>query len=333
MKTLSIKTLLVIYIGLFLFIGQSRSQSAAPLNTSKPLKGEGLYSFLKRHELNSTDHKNLFLELNKGKFGKNKSLLAHHAYIIPATTIELHEPLFGKDRENYPLESNTMKGAVFYLVNGHGGPDPGAIGTYGKHELHEDEYAYDITLRLAKKLRENGAKVHLVIQDEDDGIRDERILSYDNHETCMGATIPLDQRQRLKQRTLKVNELYNKDTEAYRRCLILHLDSRSTRKQIDVFFYHHQKSKTGAHLAKVLRQTFENKYNKHQPTRGFSGTVSDRNLYILRNTTPVSVFIELGNIQNFRDQQRFVIADNRQAVANWLYEGIKKDFTQKHKNK
>ena len=304
MENRSLKILLIIYIGLAIITSPTWGQSAAPINSSKPLKGEGLYSFFKRHHLTTSDHQALFLEINKGKFGKNNALLAHHAYLLPLTTIELHEPLFGKDRENYPLESDSMKDAVFYLVNGHGGPDPGAIGTYGSYELHEDEYAYDITLRLAKKLRENGAKVHIIIQDEDDGIRDEQILAYDNHETCMGATIPLDQLQRLKQRTEKVNELYQTDTEAYRRCLILHLDSRSTSKQIDVFFYHHQKSKSGAHLAKVLRQTFENKYNNHQPTRGFSGTVSDRNLYILRNTTPVSVFIELGNIQNFRDQQR-----------------------------
>lgn len=333
MKKRIFKILLISIAGLLFLNGPAQSQSAAPLNTSKPLKGEGLYAFLKRHHLNTADHKAQFMELNKGKFGKNNALLAHQTYIIPATTIELIEPLFGKDRTTYPLESQDMKGAVFYLINGHGGPDPGAIGKYGNHELHEDEYAYDITLRLAKKLRENGAKAHIIIQDEDDGIRDERILQYDNHETCMGETIPLDQLQRLKQRTSKVNALYKEDTEAYRRCLILHLDSRSKRKQIDVFFYHHHKSKSGAQLAKTLRQTFENKYNKHQPTRGFSGTVSDRNLYMLRNTTPVSVFIELGNIQNYRDQHRFVIADNRQAVANWLYEGIKKDYYKKHKNK
>ena len=51
------------------------------------------------------------------------------------------EPLFGKTMASYPIVSNELSGACFYLVGGHGGPDPGAIGTYGGHKLHEDEYA------------------------------------------------------------------------------------------------------------------------------------------------------------------------------------------------
>jgi len=304
------------------------AQATSDYTTSKPKAGEGLHSFLLRHQLSPKDHQQQFIELNKGKFGKNNTLLAHVNYLIPKTEIELHEPLYGKEREYFPLESNKLKGTSFYLVAGHGGPDPGAIGKYGSYILHEDEYAYDITLRLAKKLQENGAKVHLIIKDEDDGIRDNQILSKDDHETCGGKTIPLKQINRLQQRTQEVNRLYRKDAEAYRRCIVIHVDSRSKRKQIDVFFYHHKKSKSGKKLALQLRNTFDEKYKRHQPSRGFTGTVSDRNLYLLRNTTPVSVFIELGNIQNYRDQQRFVKADNRQALANWLYEGILSDYKQ-----
>nr|WP_321451221.1 N-acetylmuramoyl-L-alanine amidase [uncultured Carboxylicivirga sp.] len=324
---MKIKTTYIYFLYLLLLVPASLSaQTSVDTLRSKPQNGEGLYSFMERNHLSPKEDLEKFLELNKGKFGTNNSLLLHETYLIPVKQTNLFEPLFGKERETFPIESSEMKGAVFYLVSGHGGPDPGAIGKYGSHELHEDEYAYDITLRLAKKLMENGAKVHIIIQDPDDGIRDEQIFKYDNHETCMGETIPLDQIDRLKQRTNKINELFNNDTEKYRRALILHLDSRSKRKQIDVFFYHYKKSKNGEKLANTLRDTFNEKYGEHQPTRGFEGTVSDRNLYILRNTTPVSVFVELGNIQNYRDQQRFVIADNRQALANWLYLGLKKDF-------
>ena len=51
-----------------------------------------------------------------------------------------------------------------------------------------------------------------------------------------------------------------------------------------------------------MKNTFESKYGTHQPNRGFEGTVSDRNLYVLANTSPISVFVELGNIQNTLDQ-------------------------------
>ena len=81
------------------------------------------------------------------------------------------EPLFGKALATYPITSHELAGATFYLVGGHGGPDPGAIGTYQGHKLHEDEYAYDIVLRLGRELMMRGAKVHFIIQDKHDGIR------------------------------------------------------------------------------------------------------------------------------------------------------------------
>lgn len=78
-----------------------------------------------------------------------------------------------------------------------------------------------------------------------------------------------------------------------------------------------------------MKNTFEAKYDRHQPNRGFEGTVSARNLYVLLNATPVSVFVELGNIQNAFDQRRFVISDNRQALAKWMTEAFIADFRKK----
>ena len=83
------------------------------------------------------------------------------------------KPRTGKD--HYQITSNELSGACFYLVSGHGGPDPGAIGIYQGRQLHEDEYAYDIILRLARELLTRGAKVHIIIQDKKDGIRNGQI--------------------------------------------------------------------------------------------------------------------------------------------------------------
>ena len=41
------------------------------------------------------------------------------------------------------------------------------------------------------------------------------------------------------------------------------------------------KSVLGKRLAVAMKGTFESKYDKHQPNRGFEGTVSSRNLYVL----------------------------------------------------
>ena len=306
-----------------------------------PKKGEGITLFLKRHNRTGIAYQKQFIELNKNKLGKRNALRMGVKYTLPplqgkeavASAVKRanYEPLFGKELASYKVTSSELKGACFYLVSGHGGPDPGAIGRIGKIELHEDEYAYDIVLRLARNLMTKGAKVHIIIQDAKDGIRDDSYLSNSKRETCMGDAIPLNQVQRLQQRCNKINALYQKDRKNYSYCraIFIHVDSRSKGKQTDVFFYHSNKKAVSKRLANNMKDTFESKYGKHQPNRGFSGTVSGRNLYVLSHTTPASVFVELGNIQNSFDQRRLVINSNRQALAKWLMEGFLKDYKEK----
>ena len=236
------------------------------------------------------------------------------------------EPLFGKSLKNVAIKSQELAGACFYLVSGHGGPDPGAVSKVGGVTLHEDEYAYDITLRLARNLMERGAKVNIIIQDSKDGIRDDKHLSNSKRETCLGKAIPLNHTRRLKQRCDAINRLARKDKERYKRAIFIHVDSRRVKEQIDVFLYHAPNSTLGRRLANNIRNTIEDKYGQHQPGRGFKGTVSDRRLYVLRETTPVAAFLELGNIQNEKDRKRLVIPNNRQALANWICQGIIKDY-------
>ena len=95
---------------------------------------------------------------------------------------QINNPIFGKDYEEVPLENNSLNGAIYYLISGHGGPDPGATETYNGKLISEDEYAYDVTLRLARRLMSNGAKVYIIIKDENDGTRDQKILEIDYDE-------------------------------------------------------------------------------------------------------------------------------------------------------
>ena len=194
--------------------------------------------------------------------------------------------------ENVTIEDKELNGAVFYLVSGHGGPDPGAIGHLGNNLLCEDEYAYDVTLRLSRVLEAHGAKVYMIIQDRNDGIRDDRILAHDQSEVCYpGNAIPRSQMTRLRQRKDAVNELYVGNKGRFQRLVIIHVDSRSKGENIDVFFYHDKRSKTGKKLATNLQQTFKEKYDYYQPNRGYNGNVSERNLFVLKYSYPPAVFI------------------------------------------
>jgi N-acetylmuramoyl-L-alanine amidase len=173
----------------------------------------------------------------------------------------------------------------------------------------------------------------MIIQDAKDGIRDDRYLANSNRETCMGKAIPLNQLKRLKQRSDKINSLAAKSKDKYKRAVFVHVDSRSKKQQLDVFFYHSKNSSNGKKLANTMRNTFSSHYDKHQPGRGFTGTVSTRSLYVLDNTTPVGIYAELGNIQNSFDQRRFLDPNNRQALANWMCRGFITDYENSKKGK
>ncbi len=303
---------------------------------------------LRKQGLNPYDHYDDFIAMNIQDLRDSVHLYAGRTYRIPSLKIDTVavvdsiqkqtteiKKVVGKDYEIFGdkhsaviAKSEQLKDAVYYLVSGHGGPDPGAMATYAGKSLAEDEYAYDITLRLAKELLAHGATVYVIIRDKNDGIRDERILEIDHDEVAYGdKVIPLNQVARLRQRVEIVNKLHKKNRGKYQRLIVTHVDSRNKGQNIDVFFYHHEKSKNGKKLAESIHKTFQKKYKKYQPSRTYTGTFEDRtSLYLVKKTHPAMTFIEIGNIRNTKDQQRILDADNRQALAKWISEGVLLDF-------
>ena len=311
-------------------------------------KGDGILSLLRKQGVNPYDHYDDFIAMNVDNLRDSVHLYAGRKYLLPVMdldtvavvdsiqkkTTEIKKiegkefAIFGKKHSTVLVKSERLKGNVYYLVSGHGGPDPGAMAKYAGKSITEDEYAYDITLRLAKELLSHGALVYIIIRDENDGIRDDRILEIDHDEVAYpNKTIPLNQVERLKQRVEIVNELYKKNRGKYQRLIVTHVDSRSKGQNIDVFFYHHEKSKNGKKLAESIHKTFQKNYRKYQPNRIYSGTFEDRSsLYMVKKTHPAMTFIEVGNIRNKKDQRRILDSDNRQALAKWISEGVLLDF-------
>ncbi len=310
----------------------------------KAEKGDGIYSLLRKQGVNPYESFDDFIVLNQGNLRDSIHLYEGRTYLLPKTdSISKKEekkvtepklvtgvlyPIFGKENAEVIAKSSRLKDAVYYLISGHGGPDPGAMAKYDNKYISEDEYAYDITLRLAKELIAHGALVYIIIHDENDGIRDERILEMDKDEVAYPKkTIPLNQVARLKQRVEIVNDLHKKHRGQFQRLIVTHVDSRSKGQNIDVFFYHHEKSKNGKKLAESIHKTFQKKYKKYQPNRTYSGTFEDRtSLYMVKKTHPAMTFIEIGNIRNKKDQIRILEPDNRQALAKWISEGVILDF-------
>lgn len=339
-SNLHIKLFARIFLTFFLTVLIYPQLGIAQTKEVEAEKGDGIYRLLQRHGLPYSEYKEGFIELNKESLGKDNSLFAGRKYKLPGkveTTAKdtpvkglgktVKYEIFGKKFEDVELHSNDLKGAVYYLVGGHGGPDPGAVGKYNGFQVCEDEYAYDVTARLARNLIQEGATVYLITRDKNDGIREGTNLRGDKDEVCYpNLKIPLNPKRRLRQRTDAVNKLYKKHKGAHQRMIAMHVDSRPVRENIDIFFYHDKRSKTGKKACNILRNTIEEKYREHQPNRGYTGTVSDRNLHVLRESYPTAIFIELGNMHHQRDVKRLILSTNRQAVANWLLAGLVQDF-------
>ena len=122
----------------------------------------------------------------------------------------LSKSIYGSKYSSFETINNSLSGQVFYIVSGHGGPDPGAVCKACPSKLCEDEYAYDVSLRLARNLMQHGAVVEIVIQDPNDGIRDSRLLKCDGNDERLadGSKIPVGQLERLQQRTFYINDKF-----------------------------------------------------------------------------------------------------------------------------
>lgn len=235
-------------------------------------------------------------------------------------------PIFGKEYEETEILNSNLAGKVFYIVSGHGGPDPGAMVQTNGKTLCEDEYAYDVALRLCRSLLQNGATAHVIVRDPNDGIRDVAYLKCDRDETTHEKKqIPLNQVTRLRQRVHDINNLYyeyKKKGIKNQYCIVLHVDSRHQDRRTDLYFYHHKNSKVSRKLSKSIYEVFEEKYSQYRSNGQYHGSISSRNLHMIRETIPATIYIEMGNLRNSQDQKRFIIPSNRQALADWMTEGI-----------
>lgn len=311
----------------------ARSSPPPARVTLEARPGDGIWALLERAGVSPTSATiAAFKRVNEGRLIRGDQLVAGRSYRVPegagsagAARRVMTMPLFGPSYERVERKTDRLEGRVYYVVSGHGGPDPGTVGRHAGRSLPEDEIAYDVALRLARRLLEEGATVHVIVQDPDDGIRDGTRFDHDDDETYVGGRpIARNHARRLRDRATIINRLYDQHraTAKSQRLIALHVDARGRRSQPQIDVHFQVASEQGRQFGSVLLATLRDQYERVQPGRGYRGTVEYRNLYVLRNTKPVATLVELGNIRHPKDQVRLTRAFNRRALAEWLLRGL-----------
>jgi N-acetylmuramoyl-L-alanine amidase len=285
----------------------------------------------KRIEAYNLELENLGVKSNPFKTENGELWVAAHLMSARPEKINLELrnmvfPILGEAYKQLKIKDLSFKNKVFYIIAGHGGVDSGARGEWNGKQICEDEYAYDISLRVARLLLEKGALVYFLVRDKSDGIREDEYLQCDENERVWGdSVIPLAQQERLAQRSRLVRgwlPRYASLGEKAQYTIEIHIDSRDKLSAVDLFMYYFPGDFASEKLGKKVQNVFRKKYaavRKHQP---YEGKLEARDLHTLRETGGLRLFVEVGNIQHPRDQKRVVLPRNRQLIAEWLVEGL-----------
>jgi N-acetylmuramoyl-L-alanine amidase len=129
----------------------------------------------------------------------------------------------------------------------------------------------------------------------------------------------------LYQRSNIINQLYAQNRKAgitQQVAISIHVDSRARRQQVDLFLYYQRSNDESKKLAQTLHNSIKGKYQVYRKNGQYKGSVTTRDLHMLREVKPTAIFMELGNIRHPLDQQRIVLESNREALAKWLFEGL-----------
>ncbi|APR65300.1 LysM peptidoglycan-binding domain-containing protein [Borrelia anserina] len=237
--------------------------------------------------------------------------------------------------QSRPIKNNNLENKLVIIDPGHGGLDPGAIvkardGLNNEIFVVEDEYVYDIALRLYVYLKEYGANVELTILSPDHLIRDsvsanntfvnvknEIYNDYDLNKTDTVDSWINGTQEGLRKRLAVVNKFVNKYKSIKAKDVLyisLHSDNSVGAPRCMGFYYQSENGKGfDAHSKNMIEKM----------TEGFKRTpyIKGQNLYMLKNNfVKTKLLVEVRNLafdedawairsSKLRDRDSKILAD------------------------
>ncbi|WP_038363710.1 LysM peptidoglycan-binding domain-containing protein [Borrelia persica] len=213
--------------------------------------------------------------------------------------------------QSRPIKNNRLKNKLIIIDPGHGGLDPGAIvkakdGLNNEIFVVEDEYVYDIALRLYVYLKEYGANVELTILSPDHLIRDslaanntfvniknEVYNDYDLNKTDTVDSWINGTLEGLKKRLLVVNKFVNKYKNIKRENILyisLHADNSIGAPRCMGFYYQSEDGKGFDDHSKNMIEKMTEDFKRPPYIKG-------QNLYMLKNNVvKIKLLVEVRNL-------------------------------------
>lgn len=227
-----------------------------------------------------------------------------------------------------------LKGWTVVLDPGHGGIDPGAIvsnkdGKARSVYVVEDEYVYDIALRVYELLRLNGAEVGLTVISPNHLIRNNYRASvtfvheqnevYNDEKRNQSRSNSVRPGGRnLLQRVRIANRYFKRARKGKSLFISLHADNSPGRPKGPLAIYLNRRGRVDRRsrtFAQVMRKAL------HHPD--IPALIRGRNLGVLRNNRAYAeILVEVHNMHDRGDAYRLRFHKNRQRCAERIVKGI-----------
>jgi N-acetylmuramoyl-L-alanine amidase len=207
----------------------------------------------------------------------------------------------GKQKvEDFPGLGSALTNLTVAVDAGHGGVDPGAVGTANTLEKNVTR---DISKRLQVLLTQAGCNV-VMIRDTD----------------CdFGTASNLLQRKRedLAYRTQKALEA---NSDIY---LSIHANSFPDKNQHGAQVFYHAESVEGKAIAEMVQESLNNVAARKRVAK------ANQSYFILKKTDQVALTIEVGFISNIQEEKKISQPEYQEKLAMAILEGIAKYYNNK----
>ncbi|MGL4524206.1 MAG: LysM peptidoglycan-binding domain-containing protein [Spirochaetia bacterium] len=248
-------------------------------------------------------------------YQENVRRSVHEDFFLASNLLEV----FNHEILAMPILGRELEGYAIMIDPGHGGQDPGAvvrINTDKKAQyLVEDEFNYDISLRLYRLLKRHGAHVALSIISPNNLIREESELQFfenEKNEVYNDPHInfrPIGGRTGIAER-VKIGKEFFGSTPAEKRLWIsIHHDSSPHSPKGLVAVHNRATTETYALANSIINAQKRGKI------------IKDEYFVLTNNPSPAALLLEVRN-PAIGEAKEMISAEQREKDTQMIYEGI-----------